>query len=220
VHNNRSGMRQLLDRFGRLIFLEEDVVTVPHFLTYMNTALDKYRDNRKVMSITGYCPPIAIPDDYAHDAFFLRRCNVWGFGIWKDRFDAILMDTRAETDALFRDAQAVREFSRFGNDMRRLVRLDAAGRIDALDVKIMLTQFLLDKYTVYPNGSYVRNIGLDGTGIHCRKTNRFDSDMITEQGELRLPDSVFEDPRIIEAHRKFRSDGLLTRVARRIAALR
>jgi len=220
VYNNRSGMRQLLEEYGSLIWLEEDIVTAPAFLTYMNQALTKYRDNPQVMSITGWCPPITIPSDYGYDAFFLRRFNAWGFGLWKDRFGEILMDTRTECQKLVRDSRAVKEFSRFGEDMLRLVKLDAAGKIDALDVKAMLTQYINGKYTVYPVGSLVRNIGFDGSGMHCKKTSRFDSELAVRDGQRTLPQSVFEDQRIIEAHRGFRSDGILTRVRRRLSFAR
>jgi len=184
----------------------------------MNQSLNKYSDNPQVMSVTGWCPQIIIPRDYEYDVFFLRRFNAWGFGIWKDRFDELLMDTRAECEKLLRDRKAIREFSRFGEDMIRLVKMDAKGMIDALDVKTMLTQFIYGKYSVYPVGSFVRNIGFDGTGMHCKRSSRFDSELVFKKRINRMPGSVFEDPRIVESHRKFRSDGILTRLMRRLSA--
>ena len=42
VKNNRSGIRMLLNEYGRMIFLEEDIVTAPTFLEFMNQALNFY----------------------------------------------------------------------------------------------------------------------------------------------------------------------------------
>ncbi len=44
VANTRGGLRYLLDHFGKAILLEEDVVTAPGFLTFMNEGLEIYRD--------------------------------------------------------------------------------------------------------------------------------------------------------------------------------
>ena len=36
LENSRGGLTWLLDHFGKTIFLEEDIVTAPGFLTYIN----------------------------------------------------------------------------------------------------------------------------------------------------------------------------------------
>jgi hypothetical protein len=54
-----------------------------------------------------------------------------------------------------------------------MLKAEAYGEIDAGDVKAMYAQFLSDQYTVYPTQSMVQNIGHDGTGTHCIKTDRF-----------------------------------------------
>ena len=65
--------------------MEDDIVTAPGFLKFMNEALEFYKDDDAIISITGYCPPIEIPDDYKEDVFILPRLNGWGTGfIWKN----------------------------------------------------------------------------------------------------------------------------------------
>ena len=203
VYNNRQGMRQLLDSCGRMIFLEEDVVTAPRFLSFMNQALEMYKDNPHVMTISGYCPPIKIPTNYQHDVFFLRRFNAWGFGIWRDRFDLIEMDSAPGYARLLADRRLRRDFSRYGADLLETVRMDAGGEWDALDVKVNLSQFFLDRYTVYPTGSLVRNIGIDGSGLHCGDDDRFDVTHANGRDNYRLPELVEIDQRIVRYHARF-----------------
>lgn len=204
TENNRGGMRLLLNRYGKAIFLEEDVIAAPGFLTFMNQALDRYEKNKQVFSVTGYCPPIAIPSDYPHDVFFLKRCSAWGFGIWKDRFDSIRYISPDEYDGLAADSHRVKEFvDGGGEDLMLLLKAEAYGKIDAGDVKAMYAQFLNDQYTVYPRQALTLNIGFDGTGTHCGATSRFNVAM-SERRLFSFPDDVVIDQRIIESNRKFR----------------
>lgn len=203
VYNNRQGMRRLLDEYGRMIFLEEDVVTAPGFLTYMNQALDVYQDNPQVMSVSAYCPPIKIPADYRYDVFFLRRFNAWGFGIWQDRFQLIEMDSAPGCARLLSDRCLCREFARFGDDMLEMVCADARGDIDALDVKAMLSQFFHDRYTVYPVASLTHNTGLDGSGMHSEATHRYSVAVTSGRVDQFVPEVIL-DQRIIKAYVRFR----------------
>ena len=60
-----------------------------------------------------------------------------------------------------------------GEDLLVMLRNVAYGSLEALDVRFMYTQFMKGQYTIYPTQSLVLNIGFDGTGIHCGKTDRF-----------------------------------------------
>jgi len=205
TRNNRRGLRLLLNRYGKAIFLEEDVVAAPGFLTFMNQALDTYEKNKQVFSVTGYCPPIAIPQDYPHDVFFLKRCSAWGFGIWRDRFESIRYITPDEYERFAADSQRVREFvNGGGEDLMLLLKAEAYGKFDAGDVKAMYAQFLSGQYTVYPRQALTSNIGFDGTGTHCGVTTRFNV-VVSEQRSFSFPDDIVIDQRIIESNRKFRA---------------
>jgi len=205
IKNNRGGLSLLLNRYGRVIFLEEDVIAAPGFLTFMNQALDKYEKNKQVFSVTGYCPPIAIPEDYPHDVFFLKRCSAWGLGIWKDRFDSIRYITPDEYEEFAADSNRVRELvSGGGEDVMLLLKAEAYRRIDAGDVKAMYAQFLNAQYTVYPRMSLTSNIGCDGTGTHCVATTKHNV-AVSEQCTFSFPDDVVVNQRIVESHGKFRA---------------
>ena len=62
VANNRGGMKHLLEKYGKMIWLEEDIVTTSGFLQFVNEALEFYKDDERIISITGYSPPIKIPN--------------------------------------------------------------------------------------------------------------------------------------------------------------
>src|SRR4030067_1116829 len=74
-----DGVTKLCGKYGRVIVLEDDLVTSRHFLRYMNDALDMYADEDQVMHISGSTYPI---EAMVEETFFLRIPLCWGWGTW------------------------------------------------------------------------------------------------------------------------------------------
>ena len=74
-----SGVSEVLKRHGRVIVLEDDLVTSPYFLTFMNEALEKYEDTETVASIHGYLFPVL---EHLPETFFIRGADCWGWATW------------------------------------------------------------------------------------------------------------------------------------------
>ena len=53
ARNIIEGVTDVCNRYGRVIVLEDDLVTSPHFLSFMNSALDKYETDQRVWHISG-----------------------------------------------------------------------------------------------------------------------------------------------------------------------
>ena len=202
--NAKRANYEVLDKYGSMIRMEDDNVTAPGFLRFMNLALTKYKEDSNVFSITGYCPPIMIPNDYRYDAFFLKRFMGWGCGLWRDRLDDAYHQITSEE---FKEFTANKQLSRAfieggGKDMLNMLEAVADGRLDAADVVAMYTQFLKDQYTLYPTQSLVQNIGMDATGVHCDDTDYFDVPL-SNKTTFSLPDHLVVDPRIVMSNREF-----------------
>ncbi|MDO8610865.1 MAG: glycosyltransferase, partial [bacterium] len=63
------GVTSILKKHEQVIVLEDDIVTSPFFLKYMNEALEKYKNNNNVASIHGYIYPVDIS---LPETFFLQ----------------------------------------------------------------------------------------------------------------------------------------------------
>lgn len=169
IENNRGGQKFLLEKYGKMIWLEEDIVSAPGLISYLNEALEFYKDNKRVLSITGYCPPFPVNSKKSESDFFvLKRCNAWGMAIWKDKYDLI-----KEIDADLLTNSLSKKLRLSGDDIPNMVQLDLKGEINALDVRAMFWQNVLDLFTVYPRNSLVQNIGFDGSGVHCGASDKF-----------------------------------------------
>lgn len=208
IKNNRGGISQLLQEYGRCIFLEEDIVTAPGFLKFMNEALDFYQGDPRILSITGYSPPMVL-NSYSHDYYVLSRFNAWGAGFWHGKYQAVDYIDYAEYCDFVSNKKLVKKFvSSGGEDMLRMLELEATGKIDAYDVKAMYHQFKNNMLTVYPKYSLVQNIGHDGTGVHCGVTNKFHHNKLWEKTEgFQFHENPTVDEHIRRQNLKFRSLG-------------
>lgn len=211
VGNSNVALQCIFEKFDRFIIMNDDLVTGPGFLKFTNEAFERYGDNERVFSITGYCPPIRIPATYRHDAFFLGRMSAWGCGMTKDTYDSIREITREEFDEFAANKKLSQAFVKAGGEDLLVMLKDVAyGSLEAWDVRCMYTQFMKDQYTVYPSQSLILNIGFDGTGMHCGKTDRFNV-VLSEKTKFTFPDDVAVDQRIVAANRKFRAGGSYAR---------
>lgn len=167
-----AGVTRVIDEAGRVIVLEDDHVTTRDFLTFMNDALVRYQSDQRVWSISGYCPPITLPADYAKPVYFTHRASSWGYATWKDRWDQV--DWCVTDYPSFRRSWAARaRFNRGGRDMAPMLDRQMEGAIDSWAIRWCYAQSKLDALTVYPLHSLVQNIGLDGSGTHSGTASQF-----------------------------------------------
>ena len=79
-HNLSSqAWSEVVNEYGSCIVLEDDLLTSPYFLKYMNDALQTYELDDRVISIHGYCYPV----DHMPETFFLKGADCWGWATWK-----------------------------------------------------------------------------------------------------------------------------------------
>lgn len=208
VNNCNSAVQFIFEKYDRIIIMNDDLVTALGFLKFINEAFERYGQNEKIFSITGYCPPIGIPPSYQFDAFFLGRMNAWGCGMTKDTYNCVCEITRKEFDEFMANKKLSRAFVKGGGkDMLVMLKQIAYSSLEAWDVRCMYTQFINNQYTVYPTKSLVQNIGFDGTGLHCGETDKFNV-TLSNKTTFRFPDEPTLDTRIIKANRRFRDGSI------------
>lgn len=159
-----SGVTEIIDKYGKIIVLEDDLVTSPYFLKFMNDALDFYENNEKVWHISGWNYPIE--KEGLQDVFLWRTMNCWGWATWSDRWNHFNKDT----------VQVINEFS--VSDIK-LFNLDGVedfwgqvldnktGKINTWAIYWYAMIFKNDGLCLSPTQTFVDNIGLDGSGVHC-----------------------------------------------------
>jgi hypothetical protein len=171
-----DGVTNVVNQYGKVIVLEDDIVTSPWFLTYMNDALTLYENNERVICIHGYVYPVKkkLPD-----YFFIRGANCWGWATWKRGWDIFNPD--AEFLLMEIEKQKLKRDFNFNNsyDFTGMLRDTIDGKISSWAVRWHASAFLSDKYTLYPGISFIKNIGLDGSGTHCKEIDADKTEMIS-----------------------------------------
>ena len=166
-----DGVTTIVNKFGRIIVLEDDMVTSPYFLTYMNEALEKYADDESVVSIHGYVYPVkqSLPE-----AFFLPGADCWGWATWSRGWTCFNSDGQFLLDELKR-RKLIRAFDFNGAyPFSKMLEGQIKGKNDSWAVRWYASAFLEDKLTLYPGRSLVHNIGNDNSGTHCGESAGMD----------------------------------------------
>lgn len=168
-----DGVSQVCEKHGRVIVLEDDLVTSPYFLKYMNEGLDKYQDEQRVISIHGYVYPVgqALPE-----TFFLKGADCWGWATWKRGWDMFEPDGQKLLGELKR-RKLTRRFNFDGSyPYTMMLQKQIAGKNNSWAILWYASAFLQDKLTLYPGRSLVHNIGCDGSGTHCSPDESFSAE--------------------------------------------
>lgn len=158
-----NGVTETINKHGRTIVLEDDLVTHPFFLKYMNRYLDIYQDNESVISVHGFMYPIKKKID---SPFFLRGADCWGWATWKRGWDLFEPNGQLLLDQLI-SKRLNSEFN-FNNSYNytSLLETQIKGDVDSWAIRWYASAFLANKLTLYPPFTLVHNIGFDGSGTH------------------------------------------------------
>ncbi len=163
-----NGVTEQLEKHEKIIVLEDDMVTSPYFLQYMNDALDFYRDDERVISIHGYVYPVK---DSLPETFFLRGADCWGWATWRRGWKHFNPDGRYLLKELKRQ-NLLSQFNMGGAfEYSRMLQDQIQGKNDSWAIRWHASAFLENRLTLYPGISLVHNIGNDGTGTHCKITD-------------------------------------------------
>jgi len=180
-----NGISLVFKKHKRVIVLEDDNVTSPYFLQYMNDALDIYKKDYKVASISGYSYPI---ENKSKKYYFLRLADSWGWATWKRSWNLYEKNGNKILKNLKKN-NLVSEFN-FENTFNFFKMLEnfCLKKNNSWSIRWYGSMFLKKKLTLFPPESYVDNIGMDQSGIHSIKTNIYKSKIIKKYKKIkRIP---------------------------------
>lgn len=197
VRSITEGVSQLVAEYGRVIVLEDDLVTAPRFLEFMNLALDRYLHQPEVMQVSGYMYPVDPPSDGR--AAFLPATSCWGWATWERSwrdYDSTLQGL----DQLVADPVRRRAFNLDGAyDYVGLLNDHRAGRVNSWGVVWHLSVFLRNGLTLYPATSLVSNEGFDGSGVHGQPNNLGQAAMDMDDVKFAWPERIETNQQIYAA---------------------
>lgn len=175
ARNIIEGVTEVCNRFGRVIVLEDDIVTSPSFLPFMNAALERYADDSCAWHVSGWNYPID-PEGLG-DAFFWRAMNCWGWATWADRWTFIQKAPQRLIGSWGKEK--IKRFNLDGtHDFWNQITANQVGKSNTWAIFWYATIFENNGLCLNPAQSFVLNIGNDGTGENCVGTARFSANKL------------------------------------------
>ncbi len=160
-----EGVTQIINKYGKVIVLEDDLLLTPNFLVFMNASLNKFQLVNSIFSISGFSFNLGIAQNEQFDAYFLNRGWSWGWATWQDRWKNIDWEV-SNYDSFKLDMTARKKFSKGGSDLNKMLDYQMSGKLDSWAIRWFYHQFSIGGLSIYPIHSKVLNNGFGKEATH------------------------------------------------------
>jgi hypothetical protein len=213
-----DGVTKIVNEYGKVIVLEDDLVTSPYFLKFMNDALELYKDEEKVWHISGWNYPIKI--DGLDDVFLWRLMNCWGWATWKGRWKHYEKDADKTISEFNKE-----DIKRFNLDSAQNFWNQVTGnkekKINTWAIFWYVAIFKKDGLCLNPSQTFVENIGHDGSGVNCGESEAYAAN-ISMHKDIKFVSKINENKIALERIQNFyksQQKSLLVRVINKLARM-
>ncbi|RZL48445.1 MAG: glycosyltransferase [Pedobacter sp.] len=208
-----AGVTRLTKDYGQAIVFEDDLISSPYTLTYFNDALNRYRDEEKVMHIGAYM--YVLEDKNLPQSFFYRAATSWGWATWDrawQHFEPNIDKLIKQFDHKKKNAFSIENSMNFWKQMKDFKK----GKNNSWAIRWYASIFLKGGLTLNPSQSLVNNIGHDGTGVHSGMNDIYNV-IINPQPIKEFPTILEENPAAYAAIKTFlqnRKGSMMNRIKR------
>ena len=195
-----GGVSDIVEEYGKVIVIEDDLLTTPNFLTFMNKALNYYESNQKIFSIGGYTINVNLPRDYSYDVYAVQRATPWGWATWKDRWQTV--DWQVKRYEQFKQDRGMRNaFNQGGSDLANMLDRQMESSLDSWAIRWIFQQYVNQQYTIFPTVSKIRNIGFGDDATHTKFYDRYRSTLDeTAKEDFKFMENVRLEKKIVKSY--------------------
>jgi hypothetical protein len=183
-HETNKGLKQvyysslelIFKKYDRFIFLEDDVLVAPDFLTYMNQGLNFYQNDSRIYSVSAFSFSIfhSVSEEKRDKVYFTNRFYPWGYGQWRDRVLTGSEYSLQDLNNSLKDSDFIERLNKSGKDLEpSFLSLKAQNKMLLLDYLNTYHMVKYNLFTIVPYQSKSFNIGHDGSGSRTIKNKRF-----------------------------------------------
>lgn len=217
-----EGVSEVVERHGRVIVMEDDLLTSPYFLSFMNAALEKYENDERVMHISGATYPVNTSG--IDENFFLQIPLCWGWATWARAW----CHFRKDISVMERFTEPMKRHFNFddSHDFWGQLERNKKGQINTWFIFWYATLVLRGGLALFSKMSLVNNIGFDGSGIHCGTSKTYTGEIDAARPALLASIPIVECRSAFRRHAQFfnyishsRKKRFLERIRRTIFSL-
>ncbi len=218
-----DGVTTIINKYKKAIVLEDDLLTSPYFLKFMNESLNIFEDREDIYSITGFnfsSKVMPFPKNYDDDIYLNIRPMSWSWATWKNKWDGIDWGVKDYQDFIS-DSNKIRKFNTGGTDLTDMLIAQMNGRIDSWYIRWCFYLILNNKLTIYPRVSFVNNVGFDNSGVHGHKDNNniLNNPLLNHNPQLILNKNIQLNKKIVNCFNKTFNVKLKSKIKRVIKKL-
>ena len=174
-----SALDEIFDSVESCFILEDDCIVKPQAYAYIDWALKTFQDDKRIFSVNTMAPLSSFLNKIA--SLFVRddivACNrvyaFWGWATWADRWKKFRPDLEPFKNPY---GNAANTPLRCGHHIRETLKLYEKGKVGGWDARLLILTIYAKQLHLHPRLSLMRNIGLDGSGIHFRSSQHAISD--------------------------------------------
>ncbi len=167
-----NGVTEIINKYGKAIVLEDDIVCSPFFLEYMNFHLDTFEEDENIFGVSGFS---FAKELQINKAYLLPILSSWGWATWKDRW-AKFENNASKLLPLIKKEK----FDFGGYPYYQMLNDQINGVVNSWAIRFYAVMFLQKKYFIYPPNNLILNIGFDNSGEHCDDNAIFDNKNVLE----------------------------------------
>lgn len=199
------GVSEVIQQYGKVIVLEDDLQTSPLFLDYMNKCLDHYENRKSVFSVSGLSRPHPerfYPKDYAYDVYVSLAHHPTGWGTWQDRWAQVDWDVNL-FEEVKRHPEMIEAYRRVEYGEYEALERQQHTQQNVWSARFGFAHFINHAVSICPIVSYINHIGWDSEATNATGSSQWNFDCLADKKEIRFLDVLYEDKRIINAWYSF-----------------
>ena len=188
----RDGVSHILEACDAVVVLEDDCIPGREFYNFMSRCLKIYEDDNRIYSVSGYGWPFIKRNDErdCKDIYFTRRVSSWGWGTWKDKWNDFNQKGKEYYDHISDSEEFSYKLNIWGKDLGQMLHEALTGKIDSWAVFWAFYVLKENGLCIAPYESLIRNVGTDGDGTNCVRTDIYDVFLNDSRLEYNLTDEV------------------------------
>lgn len=210
-----EGVSTQVKKYGKVIVLEDDLIVAPHFLRFMNDALETYKNEPKVGHIQA-CD--FTKDPSLPDTFLIKWTGSWGWATWErawKHFNPNGKELLKELEQ--RKLTYTFDFNgKYG--FTRMLRRQIEGKNNSWAIRWNASLFLKDILSLNVGRSLVQNEGFDGSGTNCGGGGLYASNLYLDSLTVNKIDPIIENPKARQVFIRYyaRTNSFWAKAIRRI----
>lgn len=166
AENIIDGVTRAVNTYGKAIVVEDDIVTSPYFLKFMNDALTVYKDNEKVMAVSGFCS-VDNREAANGEVFFLPWSDCWGWATWDRSWQYFERNPQKLYEYCTTHDMTLFNFYNSYPYAFEQVKQNYFGKLYTWAIFFHAMVLIHHGLVAYSSNAHAYNIGNDGTGTNC-----------------------------------------------------